>query len=146
VEREMYVIARQLWAATFPREPLPPDDVAGRRETVRRVLAHLARNHGKPEDLTRDAKATVDRTRAFIRAKDVLRLPAPDRRPVLEMRESQRGNSTAFLNQAPPLDREAVSVYAVSPPPRDWDARRVNSYLEEYNSYMLQMLTIHEAY
>jgi uncharacterized protein (DUF885 family) len=34
----------------------------------------------------------------------------------------------------------------VSPPPRDWDARRIKSFFEEYNRYMLQILTIHEAY
>ncbi|MBU6400718.1 MAG: DUF885 family protein, partial [Verrucomicrobia bacterium] len=39
-----------------------------------------------------------------------------------------------------------VGFYAVSPPPRDWDAQRVNSYLEEYNRYLLQILTLHEAY
>src|SRR5262249_18817691 len=39
-----------------------------------------------------------------------------------------------------------ASVYAVSPPPRDWDTRRVNSFMEEYNRYMLPILTIHEAY
>jgi uncharacterized protein (DUF885 family) len=34
----------------------------------------------------------------------------------------------------------------VSPPPQDWDSERVRSYLEEYNSHMLKILTIHEAY
>jgi uncharacterized protein (DUF885 family) len=37
-------------------------------------------------------------------------------------------------------------VYAVSPPPADWSADRVRSFLEEYNQHMLQILTIHEAY
>jgi uncharacterized protein (DUF885 family) len=62
------------------------------------------------------------------------------------MPEFQRGNSTAFLNPAPPLDDKAISIYAVSPPPKDWDALRVNSLLEEYNRHLLQILTIHEAY
>src|SRR5262249_48182274 len=35
VEREMAVIARQLWGTTFPGEPVPPDDVAGRRSLIR---------------------------------------------------------------------------------------------------------------
>src|SRR5205085_4972274 len=63
-----------------------------------------------------------------------------------EMPEFQRGFSTAYLNPAPPLDALAASVYAVSPPPRDWDARRVTSYLEEYNRHMLHILSIHEGY
>src|SRR5262249_11059115 len=65
---------------------------------------------------------------------------------VIEMPEFQRGNTVAFLNPAPPLDARASSYYAVSPPPRDWDARKVDSLLQEYNSRMLQVLTIHEAY
>ena len=62
------------------------------------------------------------------------------------MPEFQRGNSMAYLNPAPPLDAKASSYYAISPPPRDWDPSAVATFLEEYNRYMLQILTIHEAY
>src|SRR5262249_59375710 len=34
----------------------------------------------------------------------------------------------------------------ISRPPADWDARKVSSYLQEYNGKMLEVLTIHEAY
>jgi uncharacterized protein (DUF885 family) len=146
VTTEMYVIARQLWQSCYPEEPLPPDDPAGRRETIRRVLAHLSQDHGEAKDLVRDARATVKDICDFIRQRDILRLPEPDRCQIIEMPEFQRGNSVAYLNPAPPLDPTAVSHYAISPPPRDWDARRVQSYLEEYNRAMLQLLTIHEAY
>jgi uncharacterized protein (DUF885 family) len=146
VEREMYVLARQLWGTACPHQPLPPDDDDGRRAAIHRVLARLNEDHGKVEDLVKDARATVDRIKSFIAANDILRLPEPDRCRVIEMPEFQRGNTVAYLNQAPPLDRTASSYYAVSPPPRDWDARRVESYLHEYNRHMLQILTIHEAY
>jgi uncharacterized protein (DUF885 family) len=73
-------------------------------------------------------------------------LPEPDRCQVIEMPEFQRGFSVAYLNPAPPLDTAAASHYAVSPPPRDWDNRRVQTFLQEYNRQMLQILTIHEAY
>ena len=146
VERDMYVIARQLWAGAFPRKALPPDDAPGRRTTITAVLEHYNREHGKAANLVRDAKETVERIKAFISTNDILRLPEPDRCQVIEMPEFQRGNSIAFLNQAPPLDPKAASVYAISPPPRDWDARKVDSYLQEYNRRMLNILTIHEAY
>jgi uncharacterized protein (DUF885 family) len=146
VEREMYVVARQLWSQTFPMRPLPPDDAEGRRSSIRQVLGKLGGAHGRVEDLVRDARATVDRIKTFITANDILRLPEPDRCRVIEMPEFQRGNSVAFLNPAPPLDPQAASVYAVSPPPRDWDARRVTSFMEEYNRFMLPILTIHEGY
>ena len=146
VEREMYVIARQLWGSLFPKQALPPDDAAGRRDTIRRVLARLAQEHGRPDELVRDVKQVVDELRRFIRERDILRLPDPDDCRIIEMPEFQRGNSTAYLNPAPPLDADASSYYAVSPPPSDWDTRRVTSYLEEYNSHMLKILSIHEAY
>jgi len=146
VERDMYVIARQLWGRYYADRPLPPDDETGRRETIAEVLRSVGQEHGPPETLTQDARATVDRIRGFIRARNIVRLPEPDRCQVIEMPEFQRGNSTAYLNSAPPLDPAAGSVYAVSPPPRDWDPQRVKSLLEEYNRHMLQILTIHEAY
>jgi uncharacterized protein (DUF885 family) len=146
VERDMYVIARQLWSRAYPNKPLPPDDVEGRRATIQLVLAELNKNHGKPDNLVKDVKNTVADIKTFIKDKDILRLPDPDRCAIVEMPEFQRGNSTAYLNPAPPLDPKAASVYAVSPPPKDWDTRKVESYLQEYNSYMVQILTIHEAY
>ena len=146
VERDMYVIARQLWARVFPRKSLPPDDPEGRRTTIRLVLHALNQEHGAPENLVNDAHQAVERIKAFIADRDILRLPNPDRCKVIEMPEFQRGNSVAFLNPAPPLDPHASSIYAISPPPKDWDNRRVVSFLEEYNRHMLQILTIHEAY
>jgi uncharacterized protein (DUF885 family) len=146
VERDMYVIARQLWGRYFPKKPLPPDDEEGRHATIAAVLGAVAQEHGNPENLTRDARATVADVKRFIAENNILRLPDPDRCQIIEMPEFQRGNSTAYMNSAPPLDTKAVGFYAVSPPPKDWDAKRVKSFLEEYNSHMLQILTIHEAY
>jgi uncharacterized protein (DUF885 family) len=146
VQRDMDVIARQLWSRYFPQKPLPPDDPAGRRETVTKVIAAVNQEHGKPEELIGDARATVEKIKTFIREHDVLRLPDPDLCQVVEMPEFRRGNSVAYMDNAPPLDPAAASFYAVSPPPSDWDAQKVESLLQEYNHHMLQILTIHEAY
>ncbi len=146
VEREMAVIARQLWADYFPDHAVPPDDPPGRRELVRRVLDKIAEDHGTPASLLADVKATVAEIKDFIRDRDILRLPEPDQLHIIEMPEFLRGNSVAYLNPAPPLDPKAASEYAVSPPPESWDERRVQSFLEEYNRAMLKILTIHEAY
>ena len=146
VEREMYYVAKQLWAKLFPGKPVPPDDAAGRRQSIQLVMGELGKDHGKPEDLVTDARKTVDRIKAFIKAKNILTLPDPDTCKVVEMPEFQRGFSLAYLNPAPPLDPKADSLYAVAPPPADWTADRVETLLREYNAAMLQVLTIHEAY
>ena len=146
VEQEMFVIARQMWAQAYPGQVIPPDDAKGRKETIAKVLAATAKVHGSPETLVSDAKATVADITRFIRAKDILRLPEPDRCAIIEMPEFMRGNSVAYLNPAPPLDILARSEYAISPPPADWTPQRVESFLGEYNAAMLKVLTIHEAY
>jgi uncharacterized protein (DUF885 family) len=146
VRGEMYVIAKQLWARHFPRKALPPDDPEGRLTCVRQVMAQLGKEHGDVDSMVDDAKEIAKEIKSFIRSRKILRLPDPDRCEIIEMPEFQRGNSTAFLNPAPPLDPKARSFYAVSPPPKEWDDRRVRTYLEEYNSAMMRILTIHEAY
>ncbi len=144
--RDMLLIARQLWGRYFPKESLPPDDAAGRLTTIRRVIEEIGHDHSQPHELARDAIATVADLKQFIAERDILRLPEPDRCRIIEMPEFQRGNSVAFLDAAPPLDTSASSIYAISPPPKDWDAARAESYLGEYNRQMLRILTIHEAY
>jgi len=146
VEREMYYVAKQLWHSLAKGKALPPDDAAGRRSTVKTVLDILGADHGKPETLVADARASVEAIKTFITAKDILTLPTPDVCKIIEMPEFQRGFSAAYLNPAPPLDPKADSIYAVSPPPSDWPAARKEAFFREYNKYMLQILTIHEAY
>ena len=87
VEREMAVIARQMWGTTFPGEPIPPDDAEGRRTMIRRVLAAVARDHGTPATLVADTRATVGTIKEFITAQDD---PPPARaRPVPVHRDAR---------------------------------------------------------
>src|SRR5207245_564104 len=146
VEREMYVVARQLWSKYSAPQPLPPDDPEGRQVTVQRVLEAFAREHCRPSELTAEMKQRVTQLKKFITANDILRLPEPDHCTVVEMPEFKRGNSTAYMEAPAPLDPNGTGHLAVSPPPKDWDAKKVNSYLEEYNRYMLDIVAIHEGY
>jgi uncharacterized protein (DUF885 family) len=146
VERDMYVIARQLWSHYFSRQPLPADDEAGRRSTVQRVLEAISNEHCRPDELVREMEHRVSALKQFISANDILRLPEPDHCQVIEMPEFKRGNSTAYMEAPAPLDPNGTGHLAVSPPPSDWSAQRVNSYLQEYNSRMLDILAIHEGY
>jgi uncharacterized protein (DUF885 family) len=146
VEREMYVVARQLWSRYFAGQPLPPDDLEGRRTTIQKVLSAVSQEHCRPSEVTREMNQRVERLKKFITANKILKLPEPDHCQVIEMPEFKRGNSTAYMEAPPPLDPNANGHLAVSPPPKDWDERRVKSFLEEYNNHMLDVLAIHEGY
>ncbi len=73
VQRDMYVVSRQLWSRYFPGQPLPPDDEAGRKTTIRKVIAKIGENHARPEDLIKEARESVTDVKAFIAKRDILR-------------------------------------------------------------------------
>lgn len=146
VHRELHVVARQLWAAWFPDRVPPPDDAEGRRETVRAVIAAVNREHGAAGEMVGAVRDTVAEIKDFIRRTDYLRLPEPDRCAVIEMPEFRRGTALAYMENSPPLDADGPSYYAVSPPPAEWTEEQKRSFLEEYNTHMLKILTLHEAY
>jgi uncharacterized protein (DUF885 family) len=146
VHAEMATVARLLWAGSFPGEAMPPDDAEGRAALIRRVLARIGDERSTPESVVSDVRSQVDEIKAFIRDRRILALPEPDRCEIREMPEFMRGNSTAYLNPAAPLDPDGRSEYAVSPPPAHWTEAQVESYFREYNLRMLKILTIHEAY
>ena len=120
VEREMYVVARQLWSKYSAPKPLPPDDPEGRQATVQRVLEAIAKEHCRPSELTAEMKQRVTQLKKFITANDILRLPEPDHCKVVEMPEYRRGVSIAYCDSTGPLEKKQESVYAIAPTPSDW--------------------------
>jgi hypothetical protein len=64
------------------------------------VVAAVSNEHGQPEALILDARATVTSIKSFIRDQDILRLTDPDRCQVIEMPEFRRGNSLTYLFDA----------------------------------------------
>lgn len=146
VVREMAVLARQMWGVVYPGKPIPPDDAEGRHKLIALMLDHVGAKHGTPATLVEDSRAEVARIKEFIRSARILTLPEPDQCRVIEMPEFMRGNSVAYLNPAPALDPKGGSEFAISPPPSNWSAERIASFLKEYNSAMLKILAIHEGY
>ena len=144
VRDEMHQVAKGLWPTCFPGQSLPegPDAL---QKTVSAVLDQVAREHSTRQGIVDDAVRTVNDLKAFIRAKDLLDLPQPDRLSIIVMPEFQAGVSTAYLDPAPPLEPAGKSFYAIEPLPSSWSEAEVESRLREYNSQMLKILSIHEG-
>ena len=74
-------------------------------------------------------------------------LTLDDSKP-LEIRETpeyQRGVSGASLQSPGPLESNLPTFYNVSPIPEDWTDEQAESFLEEYNTISMKILSIHEA-
>ncbi|MDV6189479.1 DUF885 domain-containing protein [Stenotrophomonas geniculata] len=91
-----------------------------------------------------DAKAALEQSTAFVREHDLMTLPdAPV--DIILMPEFQRGVAVAYCDSPGPLDKNLKTFYAVSPIPDDWSEKQVDSFLREYNSRMIHLLSIHEG-
>jgi uncharacterized protein (DUF885 family) len=114
--------------------------------TIKEVLDHIADKHSTPATYVADAKANLDEATKFVRAKNLLTLPARENLQVIETPEFMRGiYSVGGFNPAPVLQPQLGAFYWLTPIPSDWKPERINSKLREYNFYNLKLLTLHEA-
>ena len=140
VRAEMLTLARELWPGWIGEEPMPEDSDA----LTRRVLDAIAVDHPKPDELLDFCRAENDRIEAFIHERDLIGL-AEDPLQIIWTPPFLRAFGGAMLIPPGPLDRGQASFFAITPPPDDWTAEQVESFLREYNARQLRLLTIHEA-
>lgn len=147
VRAEMLRIARAIWPAWIPGEPLPVvavGDEDGERALVQRVLDAIAREHRRPEELIDWCREEVARIEAFCREHDVIGL-AEDPLRIVWTPVFLRAYGRAFLDAPGPLDRGEPSHFFITPPDEDATPEAVESYLREDNDRMLRLLCIHEG-
>lgn len=143
--KEMVATSKELWPTLFKGKDVPktdtPDD---ERKLVKAVLDELAKDRPTNATIVKEAAKMVEDATAFVKEKDLVRVPDEPCR-VIEMPEYRRGVSIAYCDSSGPLEQKPETFYAISPTPKDWDAKRAESFYREYNRSMLVDLTVHEA-
>ena len=111
------------------------------------ALQLLAREHPAADGLVGEARAELDRIRAFIRSEEIMTPPARENLSVAETPEYARSLSFASLDAPGAFERVATeSFYYVTPPDPAWSAQQQEEHLEHYNRYSLTITSIHEAF
>lgn len=123
---------------------LPKGDTTDKKTVIRKVLDKLAGSHPGNENIVERATGDLQKTTEFVRAQDLVTIPS-DPVKVIVMPEFQRGVAVAYCDAAGPLEKNGQTFFSISPTPKDWTKERTVSFFREYNDYMLQNLTIHEA-
>ncbi len=145
VRGEMYAIARGVLAGKPGAPPLPasPDD--GQQQKAIEAALELAYADKPARDqVVASAEAALASATDFVREKNLVTLPdAPVK--IILMPEFQRGVAVAYCDSPGPLDKGLDTFFAVSPIPDDWTAAQVDSFLREYNTRMIHLLSIHEG-
>jgi len=150
VRGQMVVVAGELAPTLFSAAELRRIRRAGDPDSalVRATLDTLAQVHSSPETLRDDAEAKLKTMSEFVVEKKLLSVDPDEVLRVIWTQSHKRGAAIAGLDSPGPLEPQPkglASFYLVQPIPKNWPAERQRTLLREYNDFMLEVLSIHEA-
>lgn len=145
VRGEMYKVARQVLKDRPNAPPLPDTPTPEQQQAAIEAALELAYAERPARDaVVETAKQTLAQATEFVRAKNLVSVPN-DPVKIILMPEFQRGVAVAYCDSPGPLDKGLETYYAISPIPDDWTDEQADSFLREYNTRMIHLLSIHEA-
>nr|MDQ3042580.1 DUF885 domain-containing protein [Acidobacteriota bacterium] len=140
---KMFSVALPLYRKYFPLES-KKIVVFDKKTVIKVVLDKLAENRPTNETIVSQANQDLKETTEFVRANNLVTVPTESVK-VIEMPEFARGSAVAYFDSAGPLEKKNETFFTISPTPKDWTDARKESFYKEYNDYMLENLTVHEA-
>ena len=142
----MYEVSLPLFNKHFPNEleTVRLTEAALKKFVIKKVLDKLAENRPTNETIVTQANQDLKESTEFVRAKNLVTVPVEPVK-VIEMPEFARGSAVAYFDSAGPLEKKNETFFTISPTPKDWTDARKESFYREYNDYMLENLTVHEA-
>lgn len=142
-QEAIYDTALLLFKKHFPKVA-DARKLADRRFVVKSVLDKLADEHPSNETIVGQAKEDLQKISEFVRANELVTVPQEPVKVVV-MPEFLRGVAVGNCDSPGAFEKNAQTFFQIAPTPKDWSKARVDSFFREYNNYMLQNLTIHEA-
>jgi uncharacterized protein (DUF885 family) len=145
---EMLEIALPLHKQMYPDHGDHTDLSGNERENkvISEVLRKISDDRPQRDQLMETIKADLTGIRQFIIDHKIVSLQGRDNLKVIPTPPFLRGiYSVAGFHSAPPLDPTAEAQYWVTPIDPKMPDDKAESKLREYNNWVLQWLTIHEA-
>ncbi len=139
VQAEMAKITHDLWSK-YIDTPKPQDDNAA----IKQLIDVLSVKHVKREDFVDEVRAQIPELVKFVNEKQLMMLDPSKPLVVRETPEYMRGFAGASISAPGPYEKSANTYYNVTPLDGMSD-ESAESYLREYNHWILQVLNIHEA-
>ncbi len=147
IRAQMYALAKPLhekWFADHHHGDLNGE--ALQNKIITEVIDRINEDHTTPERLLDTVKSQAREIREFIVSKDLVTLYDGGSINIVPTPKFLRGiYSVAGAYPAPALDTTGSSQYWVTPIEPGTPPSQAESKLREYNNWMLQYLTMHEA-
>mgnify|MGYP000019895580 FL=1 len=133
-------LATQLWPK-YMGDAAPPQD---RFDRIGQLIARMSDHHSAAADFVPTVEKLIPQLEDWVSSHDLIDL---DKDKPLQVRVTpayERGVSVASIDAPGPYNAQASTYFNVTPLD-DMGAERAESFLHEYNDWMLPILIIHEA-
>jgi len=141
LHKEMIKLSKELWTKYLGNEPMPTDDLI----LAKKVIDKISEKHVKADNFVNEIKAQIPYLNNFVIDKNLITLDPNKPLIVRETPEYMRGVAGASISAPGPYDKGGNTYYNVTPLSVYNSEAEKESYLREYNHYVLQILNIHEA-
>jgi hypothetical protein len=140
LHEKMFRLADTLWSKYMKKEDKPTDKL----QLIKRVIDKISLQHTTPAKFQSEIEKQIPELAAYVKEKDLLYIDPS--KPLVVRKEPayMAGVAGASISAPGPYDKNANTYYNVGSL-NGWTAERAESYLREYNDYVLQILNIHEA-
>ncbi len=138
--KKMYDITTQLWPKYFSAVQMPEDHTI----CIKQMIDALSKTHVKADSFQSAIEHQLPLLVKFIEKKNLIYIDPS--KPLVVRREPDymAGVAGASVSAPGPYDKNGNTYYNVGSLD-GWSAEKAESYLREYNHYILQILNIHEA-
>ena len=136
---KMAQITHQIWNNYF-KKAIPTDTL----KAVRMMIDHLSAKHVQPDSFQTAIEQQIPVLVEFIKEKDLIYIDPS--KPLVVRKEPayMAGVAGASISSPGPYEKNANTYYNVGSL-EGWSKEQSESYLREYNHYILQILNIHES-
>ena len=137
---KMFERTKKMWPKYFANTKMPEF----REESIKMMIDTLSAVHTHRDSFITTIRQQIPELVAFVNEKDLITQDPTKPLVVRPTPEYMRGFAGASISAPGPYDANSETFYNVTPLDH-YSPEEAESYLREYNQYLLQILNIHEA-
>lgn len=140
LQKEMFGITKKLWGKYMGKAVMPEKE----NEAIKQLIDVIAKTHVKREQFQEEIERQIPILTKFVKEKDLLYMDPAKPLVVRKEPEWMAGVAGASISAPGPYDKYGDTYYNVGSLAK-YSPEAAESFLREYNKYILQILNIHEA-
>lgn len=111
------------------------------------VFEGLKKDHPAAANLIPETKKNLEGIRQFLVDHKIISIPSEVRATVEETPKFARSTGTASMDTPGPFEKTATEAfYYITPVENNWTAKQKEEWLTQFNYYVTDIISIHEAY